>query len=221
MTDTDFTGLNASLVSDAMEKIGGFDFAKSHELTGFTPITGKAALGYAYTIRVRRAVEKKGDERQRWFAAIDDAPAGAMFVIQADEDVQAAVFGEMVALRLHTTGLAGAIVDGYSRDIQQIRDIGFAYWTRLITPRGMSPIDADLQAGVSLSIRGVTVNAGDLIAADADGVFVCPAAQATEVLAISRTFRDAEVVTQEQVRKGARLFDVYPSKASIQIGSTD
>ncbi|MGE0802395.1 MAG: RraA family protein [Lautropia sp.] len=217
MDSTAWQGLNASFVADGMQRLNGAAFAREHELRGLTALTGRVAIGPAYTVRVRAARNPAGNERQRWFDAIDQAPKGSVFVIQANDDVGAAVFGEMVALRLHTLGVAGAVVDGYSRDIQQIRDIGLAYWTRTITMRGMIPDEADTETGVVLDIGGTTIRPGDLVAADADGVVVCPQAAAEQALGIARTFRDSEVVTERELRKGARLLDVYPSKTSIPL----
>ena len=219
MTQADFEGLNASFIADAIQRLHGADFVRQHELLGFSALTSRAALGHAYTVRVKVATSKTGEERRRWFDAIDNAPAGSIFVIQASEDVGAAVFGEMVALRLHAIGLAGAIVDGLSRDIQQIRDIGFPYWTRFITMRGMIPDDADTHVGDEVKIGDVSIKPGDLISADCDGVVVCPKDKVQEVLGVARTFRDSEVLTQHKLRSGGRLLDAYPSKTSIQLGT--
>jgi 4-hydroxy-4-methyl-2-oxoglutarate aldolase len=219
MEAEDLYGLNASLVADAMQRTAGASFARQQEIAGLEALSTRPALGPAYTVRVRNATTKTGQERARWFAAIDNAPSGSMFVIQANEDIGAAVFGEMVALRLHALGLSGAVVDGYSRDIQQIRDIDFPYWTRAATARGMIPDDADTESGVILEIGGVQIAPGDLIAADADGVIVCPKAYTAEVLMVSRTFRNSESITQEKLRAGQRLIDVYPSKTSIDTSS--
>ncbi len=215
--NTDFDGLNSSFIADAIQRLHGPDFVRKHELPGFSALTPHAALGYSYTVRVMLATSKTGDERKRWFDAIDGAPPGAFFVIQAGEDVGGAVFGEMVALRLRAIGLAGAVVDGPSRDIQQIRDIGLPYWTRSITMRGMLPDDADTQVGGDIKIGSAIIRPGDLIAADCDGVVVCPRDKSQDVLGVARTFRDSEVSTQQQVRSGGKLLQAYPSKTSIKL----
>ncbi len=220
MSLKDTAGLNASLVADAMQRVGGIPYVRSQQLAGFLPQSGRPAIGLAYTVRVRFAKERKGDERARWFDAIDNAPAGAMFVIQADEDVGAAVFGEMVALRLHKLGLAGVVVDGMARDILQLREIGLPFWTRATSPTGMVPDDADTSPAVTLDIDGVSVEPGDLIAGDADGVMVCPASRIEEVLSVARTYRDSETQTITKLLNGQALIDVYPSKTSIDIAKS-
>jgi regulator of RNase E activity RraA len=219
MNADDVRGLNASLVADAMQRLRGAAFAQAGEVAGLTALTGLAAVGPAYTVRVGPALERRGDERRRWFDAIDRAPAGAIFVIQADPALTAAVFGEMVALRLHALGLRGAVVDGFSRDLQPIRDLRLPYWTRGITMRGTIPDELDTTPGIPVTIGAVTIRPGDLIAADADGVIVCPAEDHGEVLEVSRAFRDSEVITQQRVRGGDRLYDCYPSKSSISLQS--
>lgn len=218
MKPDDLTGLNASLVADALQRLDGIDAARRGELAGIRALTGHVAVGPAYTVRVRPARQRSGDERARWFAAIDNAPPGAVLVIQAHRDIDSAVFGEMVALRFQSIGLVGVVVDGYSRDINQIRDIGLPFWTRDITMRGMLPDDADTESGVTLTIGAATIAPGDLVAADGDGVFVCPAARLSDVMPTAHTFRDSEVITQKKLRSGQRLFDVYPSKSAIALG---
>ncbi|MET4808226.1 hypothetical protein [Limibacillus sp. MBR-115] len=217
MSLEDIDRLNASLIADAMQRVGGVSFVRGQQLSGFQPQSGKPAVGLAYTVRVRFAQEKTGEERARWFDAIDTAPGGAIFVIQADEDVGAAVFGEMVALRLNRRGLAGVVVDGDARDVLQLREIGLPFWTRGATPTGMIPNDADTSVAVTLEIDGVEVAPGDLVAADADGVMVCPAERIEEVLSVARAFRDSEAVTVENLKAGHALIDVYPSKTSIEV----
>ncbi len=221
MSLEDIAGLNASLVADAMQRVGGVPFVRGQQLAGYQPQSNKPAVGLAYTVRVSYAHNKTGEERAQWFSAIDNAPPGAMFVIQADEDVGAAVFGEMVALRLNKLGLAGVVVDGSTRDILQLRELGLPFWTRDTTPTGMIPNDADTSIGVTLELDGINIAPGDLVAADADGVMVCPAEKAEEVLAVARAFRDSELVTIEKVNAGEALIDVYPSKTSIAIGDKE
>lgn len=214
MTDrVTMTGLNASLICDAMQRTQGKSLVRAQELLHLQAIGGRAVVGPAYTVRVSPIQTPTGEERAKWFSAIDDAPRDAVFVIQAAGDVGGAVFGEMVALRLAAIGVAGVVVDGPTRDLGPIKEIGIPFWTRNVTMRGMIPEDGFTEVGVPLAINQTLVQPGDLVAADPDGVIICPKDLCSEVLPVAKQFLESEETTQTKVRAGGRLFDVYPSKA--------
>ena len=83
---------------------------------------------------------------------------------------------------MKVAGLAGAVVDGGVRDTPQIRRLQFPVFSRGVVPS--TTINHFRFAGVNVPVTcdGVRVNAGDIIAADEDGVVVVPRARAADVL---------------------------------------
>lgn len=215
-TTPDTTGLNASLLNDAIEKLAGHEVSRHQCCRGLRPILRQLpAIGPAYTMRLTRARTLDGGERERVMSAYDAAPAGAVVVVETVGDLGGGVIGDVVAARLKFLGVKAAVVDGCVRDVLGIEQYGVPVWTREISMAGMVPGQLHVEIGVTVSIGGVTVRPGDLVAADMDGVFVCPAAHATEALALARSFLDSETQTHAKVAAGMSIVDAYPSKSKL------
>jgi len=81
---------------------------------------------------------------------------------------------------------AGAVIDGGVRDVAYLRKIGFPVYATGIVPSTSVHhyrFDTSQKAVVC---DGVTVNAGDIVTADSDGVVVVPREKAAEVLALAQ-----------------------------------
>jgi regulator of RNase E activity RraA len=140
--------------------------------------------GPAFTVKCG-----KGDHLSL-HAAIYRANAGDVIVVEADPDYANA--GGNVCAVAQQRGIAGMIIDGAIRDIAEIREAQFPVFARGLMPKPgtkeqMFPLNQPIQCG------GVTVQAGDYIVADEDGIAVIPSEKLTEVydLAKARTEKDA------------------------------
>jgi regulator of RNase E activity RraA len=140
--------------------------------------------GPAFTVKCG-----KGDHLSL-HAAIYRAQAGDVIVVEADPDYASA--GGNVCAIAKQRGIVAMIIDGFIRDIGEIRDAQFPVFARGLMPKPgakeqMFPLNKAIQCG------GVTVNAGDYIVADEDGVAVIPKDRLNEVynLAKARTDKDA------------------------------
>ena len=78
-------------------------------------------------------------------------------------------------------GLSGVVVDGSIRDVDEIRELGLAVWSRCVTPRtGKWRLQA-AEVNGPISCAGLEVVPGDLVVADLTGVCFVPAALAGEI----------------------------------------
>ena len=124
-------------------------------------------------------------------AAIYRATRGAVIVCEAG-DVDYAVAGGNVCAVAQKRGIAGFVVDGVIRDVAETRGRGFAVFARGVIPipgtkDAVGVLDGPVRCG------GVTVEPGDIVVADEEGIVVVPAAQAARVLkaAEARAAKDA------------------------------
>lgn len=147
-------------------------------------------VGPAFTVKCG-----KGDHLSL-HAAIYRARAGDVIVVQADPDFASA--GGNVCAVAHSRGVAAIIIDGFVRDVAEIRNGGLPVFARGVMPKPAAkneiyPFNQAIQCG------GVTVNGGDFIVADEDGIAVIPQNRLTEVyhLAKARTDKDAAMTLQE------------------------
>lgn len=105
--------------------------------------------------------------------ALDIAQPGDVIVIDAGRNNSTAVLGDLISMKARHRRIAGVIVDGYIRDLPNIRLLDFPVFARGTTPvgplhRGPGEINYQICCG------GVVVSPGDFVVADQAGVVVVP-----------------------------------------------
>jgi regulator of RNase E activity RraA len=83
-------------------------------------------------------------------------------------------------------GYAGAVIDGGVRDVAYLRKIAFPVFATGIVPSTSVHHYRFAGSQVPVVCNGVSVNAGDIVVADSDGVAVVPRAQAQAVLTLAQ-----------------------------------
>jgi regulator of RNase E activity RraA len=83
-------------------------------------------------------------------------------------------------------GFSGAVIDGGVRDVSYLRKIGFPVFAMGIVPSTSVNHYRFAGAGIPVVCDGVTVNGGDIVVADADGVAVVPRSKAQEILTLAQ-----------------------------------
>jgi 4-hydroxy-4-methyl-2-oxoglutarate aldolase len=117
---------------------------------------------------------------------------GDVLVIEAPGTVPVSCFGGMAALEASRRGLAGVVVDGAIRDVDEIAALGLPMWSRAVTPTtGKWRLEA-VQINAPVCCGGVHVVPGDLVLADVNGVCFVPVDAAERVIE-----RTVEVATRE------------------------
>ena len=103
-------------------------------------------------------------------------------------------------------GFAGAILDGGVRDVTEIRrDYDFPVYARSVSPGTTVGRFRTLAANVPIEIGGVTVNPGDLIVADIDGVVAVPRDHVEGVLAMALDIEQKELEQARYIRETGSL----------------
>lgn len=202
--------LNVAVVADAAMGLTSpkatTGMATSHILER-TP--GTLACGPAYTLRLSPAREIEPDLRDRVFNAYEDAPEGAVVVIQVVGDVGGGILGDVIAHAWKNKKVAGVVVDGPVRDVAAIGRLNFPMWSRSVTMRGLQTRETETEVNVDVTIDSVRVANGDLVVADADGVFVVPQHLAPAVLDGAEQLIAEEARTHVELDKGKTLLECY------------
>lgn len=164
-----FYGLPTTAISDALKGINHMDSA-------IKPLRDSDKIaGRAFTVNVP-AGDNTGVLR-----GIREAKPGDILVVDGKGFTNRAVAGDFVIGLAKNMGLQGIVIDGAIRDIQGIRDLDFPVFFRASTvTASVKAAPGELQ--VTISSGGVSVNPGDIIVGDADGVIVIPKANEEEVL---------------------------------------
>jgi 4-hydroxy-4-methyl-2-oxoglutarate aldolase len=161
--------------------------------------------GYAATVTMRCDVPKRDgdvysslDEQVARFAELPGPP---IVVYQdLDDPCVAATFGEIMCSTYQAFGAAGLITSGAARDLDQVRRIGFpAFSNGAICSHGYSHI-VDIHRPVR--VGGVTVQPGDLLHADANGVTTIPLEIAPEIADAAAEYVKAESLVLDYLKAG-------------------
>ena len=145
-----------------------------------------------------------------WIHRALAAAAGEVLVVVTSKHYEAGYWGDIMTVAALARGIAGLVIDGSVRDSEAIARLQFPVFARGLSIRGTRKDAAAtgyLQAPVTLG--DVTVEPGDLVVGDADGVVVISRANVVEVFekARERERREAEVI--ERLRKGETTLDIY------------
>ena len=140
----------------------------------------------------------------------DSVAAGEVIVIEARGESGSGTLGDILALRAHRRGAAGVVTDGGVRDVEAVIAIGLPVYTVGAHPavlgRRHVPWDADL----TIACGGTTVQPGDVIVGDADGVVVIPPDLVEEVVDAALAQEDEDGWIAEQVAAGQSVDGLFP-----------
>lgn len=171
-------------VSDALEQVTGRKMYMSHHMQ---PIFTTRFAGYAVTVRLKK------DEGNRdpnalsgMLEAIDSGAPNSVYVMSVEDGADIAGMGGLMGTAMMARDYSGAVVDGGVRDVAYLRKIGFpVYATGIVPSTSVHHYRFD-GSQMPIQCDGVTVNPGDIVTADSDGVVVVPRDKAEQVLAVAR-----------------------------------
>jgi 4-hydroxy-4-methyl-2-oxoglutarate aldolase len=133
--------------------------------------------------------------------AVAEAPAGSVLVVDVGPDGARGYWGEVLTTGAEARALKGLVIDGGVRDVDALEAHSFPVFSTMVALRGATKQEQG-RVGVSATVGGVEVKAGDWIVGDADGVTVVPAARLDEVLAAGRARAAKEQHYFEELRAG-------------------
>lgn len=179
-----FRHVEVASVSDALEQLTGKKMYMSHHMQ---PIFTTKFAGYAVTVRLKKD-EGNSDPNalDGMLQAIDQGPANSVYVMSVEEGADIAGMGGLMGTAMMSRDYSGAVIDGGVRDVAYLRKIGFPVYATGIVPSTSVHHYRFESAQKPIVCDGVTVNPGDIVAADTDGVVVVPRDKAAEVLATAQ-----------------------------------
>ncbi len=174
-------------LSDSLDRLGyqiGLCTVPSHKIFPLKfeySVVGTAVTQRSCPARIRRAFPES--EPKRLMSTRDIpyfAEEGDIWVIDA-KGCESSHFGEIAAKIMREHLIAGTVIDGLIRDCETVKLTNHPFWCRGFTPySGMYRIET-VELNGPVTIGGIQVNAGDLVAADANGLCAVPQAIVAEV----------------------------------------
>ena len=107
-------------------------------------------------------------------AAIAHASPGDVLVLTSVEPAPVALVGELLATQAQVHGVAGILVDGAVRDVDELPAIGLPIWARFVRAQGATKGEVG-KLDVPVVVGGVEIRPGDLVVMDCDGAMALPA----------------------------------------------
>lgn len=144
-------------------------------------------------------------------AVLARARPGDVVVIDCAGATDLAMWGGLMTTLARMAGVAGVVVDGAIRDVDELRAADWPAWFRAAHPTRCPPAPAGtrLHIGVPVRIGPVPVRAGDTVVADENGVAVVPAELTRDVLAAVRRLLDHEAVVRDKITAGMTLAELF------------
>jgi 3-hexulose-6-phosphate synthase/6-phospho-3-hexuloisomerase len=186
--------VSAPNVSDAMHRKGA--------MSGIFSICGNVKMvGRAVTVHTLAGDWAKPVE------AIDVARRDDVIVINNDGAIHISPWGELATLSCVKKGVAGVVIDGAVRDVDDIRTMKFPVFARAVVPnagepKGFGEINTEIECGEQ------AVCPGDWIIGDESGVVVIPAGRAYEIARRALEVKKNEERIREEIRRGSTLSEV-------------
>jgi regulator of RNase E activity RraA len=146
-------------------------------------------------------VEVRPGDNLMIHAAMALAKPGDVLVIDGKGDQTAALMGTIMMTACKQLGIAGVVIDGAVRDSLEIDEMDFPVFSVGTNPNGPTK-NVPGRIGHPITCGGVNVRSGDLIVADADGVFVGERERVEALLPLARKKVEDESARIAAIKQG-------------------
>ena len=174
--------------------------------SGLRPLFPETRIvGEAYTVLGRAIGPVSWDEgipRIESYLRIFEELTPDSIIVSVNPASTVGHFGELTANAAQSKGCQGVILEGNLRDTEGLRNIGFQVFYSDLSPTnaiGRWEMEA---SQVAVSIGGVTVNPGDIVVADFDGIVIVPRGDSERVLLEAESIDAAEASVRGEAAEG-------------------
>jgi 4-hydroxy-4-methyl-2-oxoglutarate aldolase len=195
--------LDACAVSDALDKLG-----LPGSVTGIQRLTTTRRIsGRVHTVRMDRD-DGTPSARHLGTTAIEASQPGDIIVMEQRTGIDAACWGGNLSFGARQRQVAGVIVDGPARDIDEARDYDFPVFARSATARTARGRIKEGATDVPVTIGDVVVQPGDFAVADGSGVVFIGQTQITQVLDAAEAIASRERAMVAALKEGTAITEV-------------
>ena len=142
-------------------------------------------------------------------ACIDSLKAGDVLIATTSGDRSSALWGELLSTSARAHGARGAVIDGLTRDAAKILSMDFPVFAA-----GYSPLDSKgrldaVHFGRTIQVGSCTIDPGDWIFGDIDGVVVVPARLGDQAFSRAMEKVRGENRVRAELAKGRSAREVF------------
>lgn len=202
-----FMALHTALFCDSMDRMGLEPAVMDHRIR---PVyTGAVIVGRALPVLWAPVYRPPEHPYEHLFEAYRALEADDVFVMTTSGFVSAGVWGGLLSTSAQAQGAVGTIVDGLTRDVDEIEEIGFPVFALGRSARDSEGRCEAIEWGTPIECGGARVNRGDIVFADDMGGIVVPAEAAAEVLARAEEKQRGETNVREILATGRDVGEVF------------
>ena len=196
--------LDSCGLSDALDRLG-----LPGAVTGISrQTTTRRICGRVITVRMGRAEGQPPASTHLGTTAIESAEPGDIIVMEQRTGIDAACWGGNLSLGATLRQVAGVIVEGPARDIDDAREYDFPVFARSVTARTARGRIVEIATNVPITVGDVTVHPGDFVVADGSGVVFVAHAEVDRVLDAAEAVLARERAMVAALREGAPISEV-------------
>jgi len=200
----------ATLASQLRKR--GFNSVTLDRLHTTRPAT--RMVGFARTLRYVPFREdlfaEHGSGMNAQKRGIEQLRPNEVLLIEARGDPTAGTVGDILALRAQVLGAKGIVTDGAIRDSETLKTLAIPVYYAATHPAVLGRRHVPWETNTTIACAGVTVQPGDIVAGDGDGVIVIPRHLAAEVAQDAAEQELQEQFIAEQVARGQSIDGLYP-----------
>jgi len=196
--------LDSCAVSDALDKLGLRGAVRGiHRLS-----TDRRIAGRVLTVKLDRAEGRPASTRHLCTAAIEAAEPGDVIVVEQRTGIDAASWGGNLSLGAKQRGVAGVVIDGPARDIDESRQLDFPVFATSHTARTARGRIVEVSTNEPVTVGDAAVAPGDYVIADGSAVVFVAAADILRVLDIAESIVAREKAIAEALLAGQPISQV-------------
>lgn len=202
--------LSAAILSDIVDSLGLMRRAMRpfvRPLDDALVMVGRARTGLYMPAYALREGENPYEIE---IALVDDLQPQEVVVLACNgPSERIAPWGELLTTAAQVRGAAGCVTDGLVRDVRQIRAMHFP-----VFHGGIGPLDTKgrarmVERDVRVECGGVSIDPGDLVFGDVDGVVVIPRSHEHAVMDLALEKVRGEDNTRDALLQGESLANVF------------
>ena len=197
----------SALFADILDEMGYRNQAMDYRIMPLNP--DDVVCGRARTCLATDVYTIPENPYEKEFKTVDGLKKDDVLVATTNGSICSGFWGELLSTAAKGHGAAGCVLDGLSRDTRAIRRLGFPLFLK-----GTNPLDSKgrtdvIEYNTTIVCGGVTVNPGDIIFGDYDGVVVIPQEIAEECVERALEKGNAENTVRNELLAGASAEEVW------------
>jgi regulator of RNase E activity RraA len=207
MADANLTerllALDTPSLSDALDKLG-----RPGAVVGLASLTLPARIaGRVQTVKLGAPIPNL-PKVHLGAGAIMAAAAGDIIVVEHRGRMDVSGWGGLLSRASVKKGIAGVIVDGAFRDIDEARDLGLPVFGKAAVPVTARGRVAEHAFNQPITVAGIAVSPGDWVMGDGSGIVFLPQADAETILVVAEDIFRREQAMARDIDAGVPIDQV-------------